>query len=780
MNEEKLLDENNNINENGEYNSEEDLKGPDNKINFNSKTNGKKSEVSFLFEKNPNSIIEESYEDYLQRESITALNKTIEDIYNNNNKFNHINPIRISKTATKYRRPDYKRHPKELAIKELITNLRTQYIIFNIRNFVRSFEISENPNINKKTYKISILMRNMSLYIYGFIMLFEKPWFCYKDTTIPLPNSFKFIENCDDKVIFNNVPFIYNNILRVIEIILTLSISITQIIKYKVEYSLKQSNTGVNKFYNIIQVMLFISLLLCLVDSIVSICLQKFPIINFICRPFIYIYMIKRLRINWVCILKVLWATKKAYFVLFVNIMTFSTIGYVLFKKNGGFFDSFGESALQLYILLSTCNFPDIMFEAMSFSKFAIIYFVICLSINYFILLSYLNNLYTTKYYKVNKRDCLDIIKDVIDNPHNKYVFKENKFTRFLLNQKYIYNLNNDEYTNFLVLLNLYDRNSNLYNRLVKVAELTPEVLMINKTIYGKLILENMIVEIIVNILYISCTISTFFTYKYIYFIIFHFVSSLIILYEPILMIKNIGIKRFIKMHFNRVLFHTFNTAVIICLIYLILLDQNNENQKATYNLVFKTLKAFISLRTIRILIFLDKFRIIQNIYVIIRISKEMLSRNFLTLYSFILFFSTLTLLLTGGNIKKNSFDGKEFPKNYEYINFNDFASSYIACFCLLMINNLNILVKSLTFNTQHKLFFEFYFATFYFFSTLILINIIQTLILEMYLISDQSLSDNKLDDIEKDKKRRESVISSGELFNDYEEENKEEDINQE
>ena len=777
MNEEKLLDENSKINDNEDFNPEE---GKNNNINSISQKKERKSEGSFLFEKNPNQIYEESYEDYLQRESITALNKTIEDIYNNNNKFNHINPIRISKAVTKYRRPDYKRHPKELAIKELITNLRTQYIIFNIRNFVRSFEIRENPSINKKKYKISIMIRNMSLYIYGFIMLFEKPWFCYKDTTIPLPNSFKFIENCEDKVIFNNVPFIHNKVLRVIEIILTLSISITQIMKYKVEYSLKQSNTGVNKCYNIIQVMLFTSLFLCLIDSIISICLQKFPIINFICRPFIYIYMIKRLRINWVCILKVLWATKKAYFVLFVNTITFSTIGYVLFQKKGGFFDSFSESVLQLYILLSTCNFPDIMFEAMSFSKFAIIYFVICLSINYFILLSYLNNLYTTKYYKVNKRDCLDIIKDVIENPHNKYVFKENKFTSFLLNQKYLYNLNTDEYTNFLVLLDLYDRNSNLYNRLVKVAEYTPEALMINKTKYGKLILENMIVEIIVNILYILCTISTFFTYKYIYFIIFHFVSSLIILYEPILIIKNMGIKRFIKMHFNRILFHLFNTAVIICLIYLMLLDQNNENQKSTYDLAFKALKTFISLRTIRILVFLDKFRIIQNIYGIIRISKEMLSRNFLTLYSFILFFSTLTLLLTGGNIKKDSFDGKEFPKNYEYINFNDFASSYIACFCLLMINNLNILVKSLTFNTNHKMFFEFYFATFYFFSTLILINIIQTLLLEMYLISDQSLSDNQIDEVEKDKKGRESMISSGELFNDYEEENKEEDTNKE
>ena len=126
---------------------------------------------------------------------------------------------------------------------------------------------------------------------------------------------------------------------------------------------------------------------------------------------------------------------------------------------------------------------------------------------------------------------------------------------------------------------------------------------------------------------------------------------------------------------------------------------------------------------------------------------KEMLYRNLLLLYSFILLFSTLSILLTGGNIKKNSFDGEEdnIPDNYVYINFNDFASSYIACFCLIMINNLNILVKSLTFQTRHVLFFEFYFATFYFFSTLILINIIQTLLLELYLISDYSLKDSQL-----------------------------------
>ena len=121
-------------------------------------------------------------------------------------------------------------------------------------------------------------------------------------------------------------------------------------------------------------------------------------------------------------------------------------------------------------------------------------------------------------------------------------------------------------------------------------------------------------------------------------------------------------------------------------------------------------------------------------------------------------------MLLTGGNIHKNAFDNniESIPKEYVYINFNDFASSYIACFCLMMINNLNILVKSLTYQSRHKMFFQFYFATFYFLSTLILINIIQTLLLEMYLISDQSLS-GKQDD-NKERKTEDPSLNMGRI----------------
>ena len=753
------------------------------------KTNKKKEYyyTSFLFDKNPNTLVDPFDNSFIMKQK---LNETVEDIYRNNNKFNHVNPIRLRKSIFgNNKKTEMKRHTKEEAIKELITNLKTQYILFKVKTFVRKFQIASDDSLNKNNYKIAIILRNISIYIYGLIMLFERPWFCHDSTTIPLPKSFKFIENCEENIAFSKIPFIYSGVLRGIEIFLTIIIAFAQIIKYNIEFGLRNTNTGANKIYNMIQFILYISLFLCFADSTYSLFSKKFPIINFLCRPFIFIYMIRRLRNNWKSILKVLWKTKKVYFILVINMISFSVIGYSLFKKKGGFFDSFGETVLQLYILLSTCNFPDIMLEAMETSKYAIFYFVLCLCINYFILLSYLNNLYTAKYYNVNKRDCFYIIRDIIDNKYNQHIFTTKKFERFILKQKYLYHLNNDEYDNFLVLFNIYNRNSDLYNRLVLSAQLTPEVEMINNTKYGSFILESMLVEIIINILYLLCTMSItpFFTssidslFNNLFFFIFHLISSCVILYEPILLIKNLGIKRIFKKHLSRTLFHIFNIVVIISLLFVYFLDENDEGKKPLYDKFLRILKIFISFRTIRISVFLDKFRIIQNIYIIINISKEMLSRNLLTLYSFILIFSTLSILLTGGNIEKTDrdpFNNYDIPKSYAYINFNDFPSSYISCFCLLMINNLNILVKSLTIKSEHKLFYEFYFATFYVFSTLILINIIQTLILEMYLSSDNSLSSKK-EEKEKKENLQDNFSKVDELINetDTETENESKEI---
>ena len=405
------------------------------------------------------------------------------------NKIKYINPLRIREQnyrKDKNKKTENNKKTKKMAIDELVTNLKTQYILFNVKDFIRMYQIKSNPFINIKIYKTTRFIRNTCLYIYGIVMLFERPWFCYKGTTFPVPKTFNFIENCEKNVEFANIPFIYNDLLRVIEIVQTFLIIVTQIMKYKDEYQIRNANTSINKYYNLIQIISLISLFLCLGDLIISLCNGKFPIVNFILRPFIYIYMIRRLRNNWQSILKVIWKTRKAFIALFTNILAFSIIGFVLFKKEKGFFESFEESVLQMYILLSTCNFPDIMLEAMEFSKFAIIYFVIYISINYFLLLSYLKTLYTTKYYNVNKLDCLHIIKNIIQNKYNKHIFYGKNFNKFILGQKQMYSLNDDEYNNLLILFNLYDKNSDIFSDLIKLIETTPEKNMILRTKYGK------------------------------------------------------------------------------------------------------------------------------------------------------------------------------------------------------------------------------------------------------------------------------------------------------
>ena len=90
-------------------------------------------------------------------------------------------------------------------------------------------------------------------------------------------------------------------------------------------------------------------------------------------------------------------------------------------------------------------------------------------------------------------------------------------------------------------------------------------------------------------------------------------------------------------------------------------------------------------------------------------------------------------MFLTGGNIAENTFEeDPAIPKEYANINFNDFGSGFLSCFCLTMINNINIISKSLSYG--HSEYYQGYFAFFYFISTLVILNISTTLLLEMYM----------------------------------------------
>ena len=132
-------------------------------------------------------------------------------------------------------------------------------------------------------------------------------------------------------------------------------------------------------------------------------------------------------------------------------------------------------------------------------------------------------------------------------------------------------------------------------------------------------------------------------------------------------------------------------------------------------------------------------------------------------------------MMITGGNILKTSFiNYREIPNNYFHINFNDFGSSFLSCFALTMINNLQILAKSLSYHakeTDGDKILNSYFATFYFFSTLLILNIFQTLILEMYL----TLKAKHIISTKKPKKR---VLKKEKKINESNEESESSDIN--
>ena len=135
----------------------------------------------------------------------------------------------------------------------------------------------------------------------------------------------------------------------------------------------------------------------------------------------------------------------------------------------------------------------------------------------------------------------------------------------------------------------------------------------------------------------------------------------------------------------------------------------------------------------IRIFLLFKKYHTFETFSRTFHNMKKLFYGLFSSLFSFYYLFITITMFLTGGNIRKNSFENNSnIPENYANINFNDFGSGFLSCFCLTMINNINIISISLSHGCSS--YFQGYFALFYFISTLVILNISTTLLLEMYM----------------------------------------------
>jgi len=788
-------------------------------------------------------------------------NLTIES-ESNYDELAQINPFQNARVS---RKDEIKNISKEVLISELISDIRTQHAIFEIRNYINeqlTFNIKE---ISYTVYKNLRKIKSIGLFLYFFLVFFEEPWFCKEKNTL-------FIKprgNCSPPMAFANFYRLNTYVYRAIELSLLFTFLIVQRKLYKQRLLIK----NINKPYRIIQNILFVLLLLCVIDIIIGLIFTRFPMLNFFLRGINIILLLRHLRLAWSNIMLIFYGTKTLFLLLIINIAVFGCMGYYLFgdflndDNESEYFKNYLESLYQLWILLSTCNFPDIMLSTLNckFKKYSIFFFVFYILINYLLILGLLKALFFTKYFdiysnealknieeismyrrkKIKKNKILQIISDFIgneskidqvesndntissnpqsndksqsdlnsekssqlnnikkdlekkekklkdekskkieeikklfrvpnDNDSNSKKSKKklDKGIKTLINIKSKFNL--DEGDNFEKILYVLDLNE-LKDSILKYErkEVSVRKILQQNEILKKI--ANKRFEIMIEIIDLILIFLPYYNkenfekkYPNEFKIFFKIISILhclwVILYFPEFMylLNELKIKKFIKKDFLRFFFHIFNFIFLTCAIcqeYFLF-----SNNQELFDLLLEFTKIIVGLRFFRFFVLLSYFSEFRVISRTIKNMQTLFIRNLLNLLSFFFLFSTLSMVLTGGNIETTSFnDNDQIPNNYFHINFNDFPSSFISCFALIMVNNLQIIAKSLSYKKDDEdstkenknTSFHMYFATFYFLSTLIILNNIQSLLLNMYLIVFEENRKKKKEKINNKEKKK-------------------------
>ena len=665
---------------------------------------------------------------------------------------------------------------------ELSENLRLQLVVLEIKNEIVRNKIKKY-NTNLKKYLFLKTIKTILIVLYSFMVIFEKPIHCYQSTTFYKVEN-KTDNECERELIYLNQNFfIKSKIYRTIEIIFLISFALLRILHLKLK---KTSLFGKINSYSILQISIFIIIGLCIIDIIFSIIFDYFPLVNFFLRGILIILLIKILRDLWTILLKVFNQTKVLSFLILCVMLFFGIVGYFLFGqpdeegKQNEDFSNILKSTYSLFILLSTCNFPDVMLGTFDFeNKLSVFYFVIYLAINYFILFNLLKTLYYSEFFecfKYRAREAIDLVfsmfhekgekndqyniqsfnikngenkEDEEDDEENKKRMESNflipatsrRTNKLLFNINIKYSLTNNDYKKVLKLIGYKgDIEEFVHNKIYEIisqeyVESKEKVKSVIENSKMLTFFTNSKVEYgsnIINVLIMFLVIIEFNNKQgnFYFFFIPHLIWCIPFIVEFVFYIKNFSFKYLFYKEFVLLLFNLINSIVLVLLIITFILYEDDSNSVNTLMIITKI---FVILKIMRIFMLFKKTNIFDTIMKTLHNMKKLFYGLICVLFSFYYLFITLTIFLTGGKIFGGAFDHDEtIPNNYTNINFNDFGSGFVSCFCLTMINNINIISRSLSYGCSP--YFQGYFALFYFVSTLAILTIGTTLLLEMYM----------------------------------------------
>ena len=668
---------------------------------------------------------------------------------------------------------------------ELSENLRLQLVVMEIKYKVNKFRYDLDKEENDKKYIFLRISKIVLISLYSILVLFEKPLHCYKKTTFYI-NENKPDNECDQTLQYLNKNFFMpEKLYRYLELIFLLSFTIIKFYHYKFR---KLSLFKKIDNYIILQYVVLAIIALCFIDIAVCLNYDSFPLINFFLRGILIILLIKNQRSMWTIVLKIFYRTRVLTFLIFCVMVFFGIVGYFLFSESEDFSNIF-KSTYSLFILLSTCNFPDVMLNTFNDNnKFPFFYFLLYLSINYFILFTLLKTLYYSEFFDSFKANARKAIEDVFEEFHNeeceikkkltKKSYINENFQRISIDRKRSDEENNamfndsNQKSNFLipeqsrrfnkVLYNLdkqFYLTKNDYIKILKLigykgdlADFTKndiyqllnqndynnkknKELIKNHSIFLKFF-SNKYTEIGINIIDFVIMMLLLLEFEdkmsnFYFVLIPQIIWCLIFVFEFVVYIEHFSFSYILSKEFVLLLFFTINCIILVLLLLTFIFLKLEEEKIAI--LFLNSAKVLIALRMIRVFLLFKKYNTFETFSTTFHNMKNIFYGLFSTLFSFYYLFITITMFLTGGNIAENTFEeDPAIPKEYANINFNDFGSGFLSCFCLTMINNINIISKSLSYG--HSEYYQGYFAFFYFISTLVILNISTTLLLEMYM----------------------------------------------
>jgi hypothetical protein len=473
---------------------------------------------------------------------------------------------------------------------------------------------------------------------------------------------------------------------------------------------------------------------LCIAEIFFGLILDFFPIMNLLIRSFLIILLNKKLREEWKKIFHIIYQTKTVSFIVFFNLFLFSLIGHMLFQKENNDFSTYLSSLNSMFILITTCNFPDVMFEVLNISHFAVYFFVSYLIVNFFLFLSLLKVLIYTNYLEINKNMTLEIMKKI--SQFEIRLTEDDLNHIALFKQKY--NLTDSEFQKFKELLNLSD-SSNLDESLCSTNTLHSQYNEDEekKKQYRLLrFLRMKRTEIIVNIVNLIVIGIAIINTKNIVDYIIQDIVFIYFLLEYIVYIRYYGFQKLVRRKILRTLFFVISISGIVVMTYLIL--HNIIEDEENFESIVKVGRTFVMLRSTRIFLLLNAFEEYKIIFTTLNHMKRIFRKLLAIQFSFFFIFSSVSMIFLGGKIKNDQYvNSKTIPEYYSYINFNSFGSSFITCFSFMVINNTNIQTEALSQVAGD--WFKGYFTIFYFLGTVVMLNVFQTIVLEMYVIIKKS-----------------------------------------